>query len=40
MSAAELVDHVPVCQLLFSNAMGESHDIIVHVPGTCMCLLL
>ena len=24
MSAAELVDHVPVCQMLFSNAMGES----------------
>lgn len=28
MSAAELVDHVPVCQMLFSNAMGESHDIV------------
>ena len=23
MSAAELVDHVPVCQVLFSNAIGE-----------------
>ena len=35
MSAAELVDHVPVCQTLFTNAMGEC---VACEPYSVVCM--
>lgn len=36
MSAAELVDHVPVCQMLFSNTMGESGACTTFMYSPCV----